>query len=109
MSLNVVVLAVRTSSSLDAFLHSNSAFTFDGADSCANEEHHTFYLRIHMEESRCPERFPVPRHQECTNRNQNFVLCCVGCRPDFTHICLLNSYIFHHYYYQRACLHFPNR
>ncbi|VDL64423.1 unnamed protein product [Hymenolepis diminuta] len=79
MSLNVVVLAVRTSSSLDAFLHSNSAFTFDGADSCAKEEHYTLYLRIHMEESRCPERFPVHCHQGCAHPNQNFVLCGVVC------------------------------
>ncbi|VUZ40695.1 unnamed protein product [Hymenolepis diminuta] len=107
VSLNIVVRAVRAKSSLDAFLHSNSAFTFDGADSCAKEEHHTFYLRIHMKESRCPERFPVHCHQGCAHSNQNFVLYCVGCRLDFTHICLLNSYIFHYYYYQRACLHFP--
>ncbi|VDL57967.1 unnamed protein product [Hymenolepis diminuta] len=35
MSLNAVVRAVRATSSLDAFLHSNKAFTFDVADSCA--------------------------------------------------------------------------
>ncbi|VUZ47430.1 unnamed protein product, partial [Hymenolepis diminuta] len=35
MSLNAVVRAVRAKSSLDAFLHSNRAFTFDVADACA--------------------------------------------------------------------------
>ncbi|VDL63055.1 unnamed protein product [Hymenolepis diminuta] len=35
MSLNAVVRAFCASSSLDAFLHTKSAFTFDVADSCA--------------------------------------------------------------------------
>ncbi|VUZ38577.1 unnamed protein product [Hymenolepis diminuta] len=48
-----------------------------------------------MEESRCPKRPPVQRHQRCTHSNQNFVLCCVGCGPGFTHSCLHNPYIFH--------------
>ncbi|VUZ56236.1 unnamed protein product [Hymenolepis diminuta] len=39
MSLNAVVRAVRSSSSVDAFLHINSAFTFDGADSCDIQGH----------------------------------------------------------------------